>query len=163
MNTNKTTLFFGIILVAVGGVLLLKSFDIFYLKWDTVGSVILIFFGAYQLGAWVLNRKNYGLLFPGTLMLIYGLLFLLCSWNTWNLINNLWPVFIIAPGIAFLLMYLFGNKEPGLLVASSIMMVIGFIFLSRNYFYYDFWPVMIIVVGVFLIWKGRKDKQKPEE
>ena len=163
MNINKTTFLFGVILIAIGGILLLKSFDIFYLKWDTIGSVILIFFGAYQLGAWALNRKNYGLLFPGTIMLIYGLVFLLCSWNSWNLLSDLWPVFILAPGVAFLLMYFFGNKETGLLVTAIIMLGIGFIFLSQNFFYYNFWPVIIIVIGILLIWKGKKDRIKAEK
>ena len=96
-------------------------------------------------------------------MLIYGLVFLLCSWNSWNLLSDLWPVFILAPGVAFLLMYFFGNKETGLLVTAIIMLGIGFIFLSQNFFYYNFWPVIIIVIGILLIWKGKKDRIKAEK
>jgi len=163
MQNLKSSFILGIILVVIGGVLLLKSLDIVYLNWDSIGSLVLIFFGAYHLGSWVINRKNQGLLFTGTLMFIYGILFLFCSWYTWNLISNYWPVLIIAPGLGFLFMYLLGNKDMGVLITSLILLGTGVIFLLRNFYYYNFWPVIIIVIGLLLIWKGRRDKKDDEE
>ena len=143
MKSVKSSFLFGLVLIVIGGFLLLKSLDLFNFRWDTLGALIMIAFGLFQLGAWWFNKKNYGLIFPGTLMLIYGGIFLICSMNTWNLLDHLWPLFIIAPSIGFILMYFLGKKETGVLVTGLILLAAGLIFLAQNYFFFEFWPVIL--------------------
>jgi hypothetical protein len=51
------------------------------------------------------DRSSYGLLMPATVLTVVGLMFFYCIFEGWFMMRTIWPFFIIAPGLGFLLMY----------------------------------------------------------
>ena len=95
---------------------------------------------------------------PGTILLVYGLLFWYCmEFGWWHMgEDRLWALFIMAPGLGFLAMYALGKQDKGFLVPAIILIGLGVIFMGGSYFWEIFWPVVFILVGVWLLMKGRK-------
>jgi hypothetical protein len=101
--------------------------------------------------AFLTERKNYGLLMPGTILTIIGILFFYCEWFGWNSMEYLWPFFIIAPGAGLFALYYYGEKDKHLLIPATILTTIGFIFIAVNNAETFIWPVILIVIGLWLL------------
>lgn len=163
MNINTKSLVTGIILIALGIILLGDNLGLFYVSMDTFWPWFMIAGGALFLVGWMSNREKYGLLMPATILLVYGFLFLYTSYDRWWRMEDLWPFFLIGPGLGFLLMYQLGTKERGLLVPASILLGLGIIFLIGEGTGRFFLPLLLIFIGILLLLKSkRKEKEIPE-
>jgi hypothetical protein len=151
MNKSVIT---GIALITIGIIFLLPSFTDLSLRelWPVLmlGPGILFFVSYFS------DRKSYGLLMPGSILTVYGLLFFFCSIFGWYWIRELWPFYLVGPGAGFILMYYFGKKETGLLVPGAVLTSLGVIFLLSTTDYGYLWPLVIIIAGVLLIVKSRR-------
>ena len=95
----------GVGLVILGILFLSENFGYIAFDFQHVWPVFVLLAGV---GFWVgyfQDRKNYGLLMPGSILIVYGFLFLYCSIEGWYLMSYWWPVFILGPGIGFFMMY----------------------------------------------------------
>jgi hypothetical protein len=71
----------------------------------------------------------------------------------------LWPTFILGPGVGLLMMYLFGKRESGLLIPAFILIglsAIFFVAFGPFRYYSRYWPVLLILVGLFLLLKRQR-------
>jgi hypothetical protein len=152
MNKSVIT---GITLIVIGLVFLLPNF-IEELTLRELWPVLMLGPGLLFFAAFFADRKSYGLLMPGSILTTLGLLFLYCTIFGWYWMRELWPFYLIGPGIGFLLMYYFGKKETGLLVPGTILTLLGVIFLLSFSAYEYLWPLAIIATGLFLILRNRK-------
>ena len=109
------------------------------------------------------DRKNYGLLMPGSILIVVSLLFFYCNFTDWWHMETLWPVFILAPAVGFLAMYFGGAKEQGLLIPAGILSGVGIIFLFVTSGFGDYWPLFLILAGVLLILLKGLPKKDIEE
>jgi hypothetical protein len=103
---------------------------------------------------------------PGTILLIYGLLFWYnIQYGWWHMgASNLWAFFLIGPGLGFLMMYLLGKRDSGLLVPASILIGLGIIFLAGWSNVSLLWPIILIAIGIRLILKHRgRQTEAPDE
>ena len=153
-------LIIGLALVILGLIFLFDNFGFIEFDFGKMWPVIVIFAGA---GFWVgflRSRKDYGLIMPGTILLICGFVFWFCALYGWWYMQNLWPVFLMAPGIGFLLMYLLGEKETGFLIPGGILLGLGLIFFLQHTHILSYWPLILIFVGLYLLYKYRADKNK---
>jgi hypothetical protein len=142
----------GLILIAIGGLLLLSNLgfvDIFGFWPLLVVAVGVAFFLM-----WVKDRSNYGLLMPFAVLTITGLLFLYCEYEGWWRMQDLWPVFVLAPGVGFILMYALGEQDKGLLFPGTIMLATGTVFLSVNPWSGRWWPIVLIIAGIIILLGG---------
>jgi hypothetical protein len=149
MAKQNNSLVWGSFLVLTGAVLLVANLSTF-----DVGDYwpVFIVLGGLAFGVgYLLDRRNYGLLMPASILLVIGLLFLYCSLFEWDAMENLWPVFILAPAVGFIAMYFGGEREKGLLIPAGILSVIGLLFLFMSSGLGDFWPLFLIAAGVLLI------------
>jgi hypothetical protein len=163
MNINTKSLITGIILIALGIILLGDNLGFFYVSMDTFWPWFMIAAGAFFLVGWMSNREKYGLLMPATILLVYGFLFLYTTHGRWWRMEDLWPFFLIGPGLGFLLMYQFGTKDKGLLVPASILLGLGIIFLIGEGTGRFFWPLLLILLGILVLFRSkRKEKEIPE-
>ena len=149
MAKQNNSLVWGSFLVLAGAVLLvanLSTFDVgeYWPVFIVLGGV------AFGIG-YLLDRRNYGLLMPGSILFVIGLLFLYCSLIDWEAMEHLWPVFILAPAVGFVAMYFGGEREKGLLVPAGILSLIGLLFLFMSSGLGDFWPLFLIAGGAILI------------
>ena len=89
------------------------------------------------------------------LILIGGLLIVNNLYNFEFLsIKNLWPLFLLVPGLSFELEYFTSRKNPGLLVPGGILTVLGLNFLFEIYTNFQFasytWPIYPLAVAIAL-------------
>lgn len=112
------------IFLTLGGTFLLGEIFSYHLIWPAfiaapaVGLLLLYLFG----------EKSPGLLVPiGILFTIAGTCFFSQLLNLWGV---LWPGFIIAPAVGLFLLYIAGNREPGLLIPIFILTGISVVFFS---------------------------------
>ena len=152
----------GLLLIITGGVILLANIGAFSLV--GLWPLLVVLLGIFFFILWLNDRGDYGLLMPATILTIVGILFLYCEQFGWWNMSNLWPVFLMAPGLGFMLMYLFGEQEAGLLIPGTLMLVLGIFFLSINEWAGRWWPVILIILGaILLIRPPKKNIPSPAE
>lgn len=158
---NSKSLITGFFLVGLGLFLLANNFGYFFIDWydfEYYWPLGLVAGGIFFWALWLADRKDYGLLMPGTILLVYGLLFWYNVQTNWWYMEELWPFFIIGPGLGFLAMYLFGGRDRGLLITGGILTGIGLVFLGGYYDFRYIWPVLLIAIGLRLLFKTRKQE-----
>jgi hypothetical protein len=154
----------GIALIIFGFLFLFDSWFYFRLNFSDFWPIIIILIGVSFLFSFWRKRSNHGVLMPGTILVVYGLMFLFSTTFGWDNMANLWPGFLFGPGLGFLLMYLFGTREKGLLIPAFIMLLLAFIFWGGFEFLFRLWPVVLILFGVYLVYRGySKQKRQSNE
>ncbi len=147
----------GLLLIVLGAVLLAANLGAFSLV--RFWPLLIVGLGVSFFLMWVGKRGNYGLLMPATVMIVVGLLFLYCEIDGWRHMEDLWPVFLLAPGFGFILMYLLGTQERGLLVPGSILLIMGILFLSVNRWAGRWWPLVLVVVGLLILLRKPQERE----
>lgn len=155
MQNESKSLVWGIILIIIGFLFLGNNLDWFYFDWATLWPALMILGGVIFWVIWVLGRRDAGLLMPGTILISYGILFLYCTIQGWGWMDELWPVFLLGPGLGFLFMFVFGNHDTGLLVPGFILIFLTFLFWSDYSVFRYLWPLLLIGIGVLLLLKAR--------
>lgn len=95
----------------------------------------------------------------GMLFILLGIFFLLGRFfnNTWG-IGDLWPLFILIPGLLFESGYFSSRKDPGLLVPGGILTTIGLLMLFETFTGWRFsgytWPIypLSVAIGLFQLY-----------
>jgi len=155
MASPQKSLLPGFILIALGILLLLPKFTDISMRqlWPLIvlGGGILFFVGFF------VNRTDYGLLMPGSILTVSGLLFAYCTYEGWYTMSDLWPFFLVAPGLGFALMYLFGKREQGLLIPAGILLGLGTLFLVGRTGFDYLLALVFIIIGVLFLLTSRKN------
>ncbi len=93
----------------------------------------------------------------GGLLLLLGVLFILDNFHMIDAgsLWDYWPLFIIGPGLARLLM----PTRPGQRVGGFILVAIGSFFLLRNLGFlwvpfHKVWPFGLVALGLYVIWQA---------
>jgi hypothetical protein len=148
-NRSGSNYVLGMFLILLGILILLIQLN--RIDWENFWPFILIAIGLLFILGFFLNRRNYGLLMPGSIFLIVGGLFLYMTQSSWREMEYLWPTFILAPGIGFLLMFLFGEAHNKLWVPGVILLAFSVAFYARAWDFLRYWPILLIVIGIYLI------------
>lgn len=92
----------------------------------------------------------------GTLIILIGLVLLLNNLDLINIdLSQLWPLFLLVPGLAFEIGYLAGGRDPGLLVPGGMLTTYGLVFFANiiwgwhNMAY--LWPFFPLGVAIGLL------------
>lgn len=153
---NGSKYIWGAILVIIGILVIFGNLGfldlswIFRLTWPmAMIAVSFLFF----LGYLSQKPKGTGFLVPGGIFLTIGLTSLIGETFSYGLI---WPGFIAAPAVGLLLLYIFGDRSPGLLVPiGGLMTVAAVCFFAEFFNAWDIaWPGFILApaVGLFLLY-----------
>ena len=154
MSAMKHVQLQGIALIVLGIIFLVFNFTEFSAR--DLWPLLLVAGGFYFFSLYFMNRAVYGVLMPGTILTVYGLMFLYCSLTAWSSMEHLWPLFIIAPGFGFLAMYLGGKRETGLLIPGWILTGIGGIFLLAFHEGGYLFPALLILLGAAVLLAHRR-------
>ncbi len=156
MNCKGHSVVPGLILIALGVIIILHSTGVFRIDWDIIWTYVIIFLGIIFWLGFLFDRSDVGVLMPGSVLLTVGLVLNYAARNGWYTINYLWPFFILAPAFGFYMMFLLGKRDRGLLVPAGILTVIGVIFLlqSMNHSVRYAWAIGLIVIGALLLLRG---------
>ncbi len=158
MKRDTRSITWGVIFILAGVLFLGNNLHWLALRWREIWPLLMIFAGIILFLGWFLNRGDVGILMPATILVMYGGMFEYCAVNGWYWMDTLWPIFILAPGIGFFLMYHFGNRESAMLVAGGILTALSVVFwLGKNLSRF-FWPVILIAIGVYLLLTANRQK-----
>ena len=162
MEQQKSNLIWGVLLIVLGIIFLVGNTS--RMGMETLWPLFPLSIGvAFWIGYFT-NRKNYGLLMPGCVLVVVSLLFIYCNVAGWWRMESLWPVFILAPSAAFFAMHFGGAQDAGLLFPAGILGVVGFVFLFLRSGLGDYWPVLLIVAGILIVLlHGRYSKKDRKE
>lgn len=149
---------FGILAI-FGDIGFLSLSWIFRLTWPTIIIMISFFF---FLGYFTRRPQCAGFLVPAGTLFTIGATLLVGRMFPF-LYSYIWPAFIAAPAVGLLLLYLFGDRSPGLLVPVGILMTItATCFFSQLFNLWGIlWPgfIMAPAVGLFLLYIAGDDRK----
>ena len=171
---NKSGKVLGGILIVLGILFLMKNLDIFAPIWQffNIGTILSKFWPSlflllpgllFHYGYFSGDRRNAGLLVPGGILLVLGLVFQFnMLFGNWNIT---WPLYILSVAFGLFELYIFGGREKGLLIPVGILGGLSFLFffsfslnrlLRFNTRPYAL-PVLLIIIGIILI-GGRRGR-----
>ncbi len=92
----------------------------------------------------------------GLSLLFIGVLIILANFGVIEIVwEDLWPLFLLIPGIVFELSYFIYRKDAGLLVPGGILITYGFLFLVNVIYGWrlmeDLWPIFPLGVAIGLL------------
>lgn len=158
---DKRTNILGLIMIILGLIFLLDNLNILRFEFFMLWPLLVILGGTGFWLGFLTNRKNLGLIMPGTILIIYGALFMYCALTDWDYMRILWPVFLLGPGIGFFLMYAFSEKKDrGLLLPGGILTLLSLLFAFSHLNYLRYWPVILIIIGIVLLLRPSKKKNE---
>jgi hypothetical protein len=148
----------GLILIVLGVLFLLSNFGALDLDWGLLWTWIIILMGAIFWIGFLFDRSKDGLIMPGTVLLVVGIVFNVSARSDWDLMEILWPFFILAPALGFYLMYLLGKRDRGVLVPAIVLTVVGLVFLmGTSPILRYLGPIIMIGIGVLILMaRGRR-------
>ena len=145
----------GILLTGIGVILAVDAtahLSVLYKLWPLLCTILGIgFFGIYQQRA----RRESSYIIVGTYIAGFSILGLYCNFTTWSNLADLWPAFIALLGIAMVTGYLFGNRQPGLLLSGLLFFSIAVVFYLVFSFNHQLWWSVFILVGASFVISDR--------
>ena len=121
----------GAILVSVGTWFLLTRLGFDLPEMDQLWPIFPLFCGLGSMIAFATReKKDPGLIFPGTLLVLLALFFFCFTFDlfSWDRMEVLWPIFPLIVGIAFVFRWFAGRcRELPLLVPGGITLSVGVI------------------------------------
>jgi len=105
------------------------------------------------------KRQKPGLLIPASILIFTGVYFFFNQWANYHWAGATSFVFIFSVAIGLMAMYHFSStKKRGVILAAWILTGLALFNLFITIFDGRWWPIIIIVTGVFLL--TYKPKQK---
>lgn len=155
----------GWVLLLFGAALLLDRWHPHLLGWSTV--MIALGVALFYLGV----ARDRGAIFPGTFLFLLGVLNLLLSEGVLDLPwSMIWPLLLMALGVAFITLFIFDPDRRGALLPGIVIIAIAFVFLRFPHFWeaiLDFagtwWPVIFVLIGLRILWSSMKNKRSRED
>ena len=127
---------------------------------EAAWPVFPLFGGCCFLLGYLLERRNFGLVLPGSMAAMVGLFFFPFSFGVlqWSAMETLWPVFPLIGGLSFVAMWLaaFG-RYIGLLIPAFLGISVGVVGLAFTLTPFGGlverigWPVAFLAVGASLL------------
>lgn len=163
MDWRKSWL--GISLIVLGAFLLLIQFDLVTFGWRTFWPMIILLPGLVLEVAFLFNRGIPGILVPGGILTVTGLNLFLCNTFGWGLMAYLWPLFPLSVAFGLFQLYVFDTRDQALLIPVTILggfSAVSFISILATHFIGKIIPFVIIGIGIYVYWLGRRPIRKKE-
>jgi hypothetical protein len=169
-RTQRRIPLLGIVLIAVGMLLLMNQFDVIELTlWNFITGFIILYGGALVVRSFGTGDRSK--VFWGTALFLFGLYLIL---DSMGLVTHHFPILIPAifliVGFSFLMMYLYNISDWHLLIPSLFFIGISGVIIAEElslfqiyrfeYYLAQYWPVLLILIGLVLIVKSRSRLQK---
>lgn len=156
---KRSGIFPGLMLITLGIFLLVNNMGLVTFNMAYLWPLFLLVPGLFFEFSFFATWKDPGVLVPGGILTLYGLFFYLNILSGWRFMDSLWPFFILGPAFGLFQLYLFGNREKGVLIASTILTIIALTMFSFTLFGFAaeyFAPAGLILLGLFMVTKGRR-------
>ncbi len=142
----------GLALILIGLLFILGNFGAFHPDWEVVFTWMIMIMGVVFWVGFLMDRSRDFLIMPGTILVIYGVVFFLITKYTWASIENMGPLFILAPALGLYFTYLLSKKNRSILITAAVLGLISLIFLLNSVPVFKYiWPILTVAAGVFII------------
>ncbi len=147
----------GVTLVAIGTFFLLWNLDVLDGYWfERYGLIVM----GLALTSWTLYRRRYRF-FLGVVLFGTGCFHLYLDGLPYQAIRDLWPVYLLIPGVACLLNFVVRPSRWFSLLCGLVLNAVGWLWLAREQRWVDYdwfvnaralsWPLIFITAGIILI------------
>ena len=166
MFQRRGSLIPGLILIGLGVALLSHRLGWPDLRWSHIYPLLLLAIGmgsAFSLR----GRGHRGGVFPTVFFLALGVFFALRNYEVIEYLypDEFWPIFLIAPGLAMIAIVFFVPGEWRMLIPGGALVLFGALLMADELGYLrinrlsDYWPVILIAVGLGIFFKGFKQAE----
>lgn len=159
-NSFNDKLIVGIILIVIGIFILLVQAGT--IQGENFWTLLIAGIGIAFFAGYLMNREQFGLLMPGSILTIIGVLFFYLAQTDWDQMEFLWPTFILAPGIGFFLMNFATGGKKKFYIPGLILTVVAIAFYIRFWQILQFWPYLLIAIGLYLVLKNISNRKTQE-
>lgn len=105
------------------------------------------------------ERRESLFLGVGVNLIFLSLFFLYCNFNSWGIVASLWPLFIMFPGLTFLLVYIFQDHSKLYLLLGLTLLSISIVFFLVFSLSAQLWWTIFFFLGIsFFLIGFDKDK-----
>jgi len=158
---KKSSILPGLLLIFIGILLLTNKLLPDILDWRRLYPIIIM-----AIGVWILSstccqhKKDKGGVFPGSVLFLIGLFFFLRNYDIIPYSYDVWPIYIIILGLGFLALFIVKPRDWGTLIPAAIFLFFGIVSLFNIYYIIDwdawdmvgdYWPIILILIGVSII------------
>ena len=127
------SLVWGTVLLLIGVVLTLGQLTNIRLDGNMTWPILLLGAGLiFHLYYFFTREQNEGLLVPGGILLVFGVMILLIQ-TAGQSLGKLWPLLILGPAFGLFELYVFSRGRKGSMIPVFILTAIGGGFLLMNY------------------------------
>ncbi|MBP7733647.1 MAG: hypothetical protein KA140_07825 [Caldisericia bacterium] len=144
----------AVVILLVGVLLMVMNLMNVPLTFDKIWPAIPIVIGLLML---LRVNADYGVVFPSIIMIGVGAIFYIDNLQLLGAginMGQLWPLFPIVVGLAFVALYAFKPHDWGVLIPAAACLITGSVFMSmqqmKNIMIFIIAPV-IIIVGILMI------------
>jgi hypothetical protein len=170
MVENKRSLIPGILFIVIGLWLFARRFFFFTPYWICIYPIILIFF-AILLFIETSRRHHSGSLFWGVVLLSVGGFFFLRNFGIipYFYADEYWPIFLLCLGMGFIALYILNPRDWGIIIPAGLFLFFGIGFSLHTFHAYfwgwerfieNYWPMILIVIGLGVLIRGFLPPQK---
>jgi hypothetical protein len=160
---RRNNIIWGILLIFLGLLILInRIYGIDLISINYLWPLFILIPGlSFELGYFT-RRRDSGLLVPGGILTIIGLLFLFQTYTNWKFAEIIWPICVISVAFGLFQLYIFGHRHFGLLIPVFILGCIGGIGLVSIIFgeflpwlnYSLLLPIVFILLGIYILLKN---------
>jgi len=164
MGEKKRSLFPGVFLIAIGLWLLVRRFVCFQPFQFRIYPILFILFALF-LFVETFRRNHSGAFFWGIVLFFIGGFYFLRNFEIIHYFyaDEYWPIFLLAPGVGFIALFIRRPKEWGVLIPGGLLLFFGLGALLRTFHGYlwgmenfieAYWPVVLILIGLGVFLSG---------
>ena len=157
---NDKNYFWGFFLIMTGVLLFIsKLFHIQLFSMGRLWPIFILILGLCFELAYFSTRRAPGLLVPGGILTIIGLLHFFETITNWHFAGYTWPIYPFAVAVGLFQLYIFGGRKRGLLIPIGILTLVSVTSLTSMIFGSIFRfintslviPAVLVLIGVYLI------------
>ena len=162
----------GLILIGIGMIALVSQF-VDFISWESFGIYIVLLLGAVFY-IWGTVSREAGLMIPGGILtgIGAGIAVLVNDWTPAGVEDG--GLFLVIFGLGWasitVMTAIFTQETQwwplipgGIIGFVGLAVMFGGVFMNMLEAISVFWPVILIIVGLSVIWKARKGKEKSPE
>lgn len=154
----------GLALIIIGLIFILGNFGAFHPDWEVAFTWMIMIMGVLFWLGFLMDKSRDFLIMPGTILVLYGVVFFLIAKYTWATLESLGPVFILAPALGLYFTYLISQRNRSILITAAVLGVISLIFLLNSVPVFKYiWPFITAGLGIYIIVNPEKKIDVPGE
>jgi len=171
MNKKLAPILTGVMLILVGLGILFHEMNIYYFEWSKTWPIILIIIAIFSFIKVLAGQKKE--IFSAVFFATLGVFFVLRNYgfiyDYW--FDEFWPIFLIAPGLGFIGLFIVNPKDWGALIPGVALLTIGSFFTLEQFDIFEnfveitevYWPLVLVLAGILLVIFSLKQDHKQHD